>query len=295
MTQSTSPADISPPGEAGASLKANAIRLPGVLMQSVTSIAPAIAGMFTVPFIVLNAGVSAPLAYLGAFIIALFLGYVLAQFSRHLSSTGSYYTFVSRSLGGRWGFLVAWVYLLFYPVVIAQVGSFMGSTLQATLKAEWNITFEWWWFMVFLILFVAYTGWRGIELSVNLLIVLGIFEAVIVFALAINGFVSPGAGGVNLNWISNSFHGSNLHGLFLGVVFAIFAITGWDAAAPLAEESRDPKRTVPRAVLGSILIMGVFLVVVSWGQTSGWGTTKLTSFASSTQLPAFVLGQRFWG
>jgi amino acid transporter len=295
MTQSTSPADISPPGEGGASLKANAIKLPGVLMQSVTSIAPAIAGLFTVPFIVLNAGISAPMAYLGAFVIALLLGYVLAQFSKHLSSTGTYYTFVSRSLGGRWGFLVAWVYLLFYPVVIAQVGSFMGSTLQSTLKAEWGITFEWWWFMIFLIVFVAFTAWRGVELSVRLLIVLGIFEAVIVLALAINGFVSPGTGGVSLGWISNSFHSGNLHGLFLGVVFAIFAITGWDAAAPLAEESRDPKRTVPRAVLGSILIMGVFLVLVSWGQITGWGTDKLPSFASSAQLPAFILGQKYWG
>lgn len=295
MTQSTGPTDVSPPAEATPNLKAGVIRLPGVLMQSVTSIAPAIAGMFTVPFIVLNAGVSAPMAYLGAFIIALLLGYVLAQFSKHLSSTGSYHTFVSRSLGGRWGFLVAWVYLLFYPVVIAQVGSFMGSTLQSALKAEYNITFEWWWFMIFLILFVAYTGWKGVELSVNLLIGLGILEAVIVIALAINGFASPGAGGVNLHWVSSSFHGSNLHGLFLGVVFAIFAITGWDAAAPLAEESRDPKRTVPRAVLGAILIMGVFLVLVSWGQTTGWGTSKLAAFATSSQLPAFVLGQRYWG
>jgi amino acid transporter len=295
MTQSTSPADLSPPGEASTSLKKGVISLPGVLMQSVTSIAPAIAGMFTIPFIVLNAGISAPMAFFGAFIIALMLGYVLAQFSKHLSSTGSYYTFVSRSLGGRWGFLVAWVYLLFYPVVIAQVGSFMGSTLQSALQAEYGITFQWWWFMIFLILLVAYTGWRGVELSVNLLIVLGIIEAVIVLALAITGFANPGSGGVNLGWISNSFHASNLHGLFLGVVFAIFAITGWDAAAPLAEESRDPKRTVPRAVMGSIIIMGVFLMLVSWGQTSGWGTDKLASFASSSQLPAFVLGQRYWG
>ncbi len=288
MTQSTTSAGVNPPG---ASLKKGVITLPGVLMQSVTSIAPAIAGMFTVPFIVLNAGIAAPLAYLGAFIIALFLGFVLSQFSRHLSSTGSYYTFVSRSLGGRWGFLVAWVYLLFYPVVIAQVGSFMGSTLQSTLKAEYGITFQWWWFMVFLILFVGYTGWRGVELSVRLLIVLGVIEALIVLALAVNGFASPGPGGVNFGWLTFS----NAHGLFLGVVFAIFAITGWDAAAPLAEESRDPKRTVPRAVMGSILIMGVFLVLVSWGQTSGWGTDKLTAFAGSAQLPAFVLGQRFWG
>ena len=289
MAESTTSAGVSPPGSA--SLKKGVITLPGVLMQSVTSIAPAIAGMFTIPFIVLNAGIAAPLAYFGAFIIALFLGFSLSQFSRHLSSTGSYYTFVSRSLGGRWGFLVAWVYLLFYPVVIAQVGSFMGSTLQSTLKAEYGITFEWWWFMVFLILFVGYTAWRGVELSVRLLIVLGIFEALTVFALAINGFASPGPGGVNLHWLTFS----NAHGLFLGVVFAIFAITGWDAAAPLAEESANPKRTVPRAVMGSILIMGVFLVLVSWGQTSGWGTNHLTSFASSAQLPAFVLGQRFWG
>jgi amino acid transporter len=293
MTESTSTADVSPP--VGPSLKKGVITLPGVLMQSVTSIAPAIAGLFTVPFIVLNAGIAAPLAYLGAFVIALFLGYVLAQFSRHLSSTGSYYTFVSRSLGGRWGFLVAWVYLLFYPVVIAQVGSFMGSTLQSTLKAEYNITFQWWWFMIFLILFVAWTGWRGVELSVKLLIGLGVIEALIVLALAINGFASPGSGGVNFGWLSFS----HAHGLFLGVVFAIFAITGWDAAAPLAEESRDPKRTVPRAVMGSIIIMGVFLVLVSWGQTSGWGTNNLTTgknaFASSSQLPAFVLGQHYWG
>ena len=280
---------------AGGRLKAGVVSLPGVLMQSVTSIAPAIAGLFTVPFIVANAGVGAPLAYLGAFIIALLLGYVLAQFSRHLSSTGSYYTFVSRSLGGRPGFLVAWVYLLFYPVVIAQVGSFMGSTLQSTLKAEYGVTFEWWWFMIFLIVLVAWTAWRGVELSVNLIIVLGIIEAVIVLALGLWGLARPGPGGLNLDWLTTIGHGDQLHGLFLGVVFAIFAITGWDAAAPLAEESLDPKRNIPRAVLGSILILGVFLVVVSWGQITGWGTSRLGSFASSSELPAFVLGKKYWG
>ena len=122
---------VSQPSAAGAEqhmvaetkLKAGAIGLPGVLMQGVTAIAPAIAGMFTIPFIVSNAGVAAPLAYLGAFVIALMLGYVLAQFTKHMTSSGTYYTFVSNSLGERWGFLVAWTYLLFYPVVVAQVGS----------------------------------------------------------------------------------------------------------------------------------------------------------------------------
>jgi amino acid transporter len=248
--------------------------------------------MFTIPFIVSNAGVAAPLAYLGAFAIALMLGYVLVQFSKHMSSTGTYYTYVSQSLGGRAGFLVAWIYLLFYPVVVAQVGSFMGSTLQATLKAEYGVTFKWWWFMAFLILLVAVTAWRGIELSTKLVVVLGVAETLIVLALALSGFASPGSGGVNLHWL-NPGNAPKAHGHFLGVVFAIFAISGWDAAAPLAEESADPKRTVPRAVMGSILILGVFLVVVSWGQISGFDSVdKLTG---AEELPAFVLGKQHWG
>jgi amino acid transporter len=275
-------------------LKAGAIGLPGVLMQGVTAIAPAIAGMFTVPFIVSNAGVAAPLAYLGAFVIALMLGYVLAQFTKHMTSTGTYYTFVSNSLGEKAGFLVAWTYLLFYPVVVAQVGSFMGSTLQSTLASEYGVTCHWWYFMVFLIALVAFTAWRGIELSTGVVVVLGIIETLIVLALAISGFADPGSGGVNLHWINPSNAPSG-HGLFLGVVFAIFAISGWDAAAPLGEESEDPKRTIPRGVMGSIIILGVFLVFVSWGQTTGWGTNHTDSFASSSELPAFVLGHKFWG
>jgi amino acid transporter len=275
-------------------LKAGAIGLPGVLMQGVTAIAPAIAGMFTIPFIVSNAGITAPLAYLGAFVIALMLGYVLAQFSKYMTSTGTYYTYVSQSLGARTGFLVAWVYLLFYPVVVAQVGSFMGDTLQNTLKAEYGWDFKWWYFMVFLIVLVALTAYRGIELSTGLVVVLGIIETLIVIALAISGFADPGSGGVNLKWL-NPGNAPSGHALFLGVVFAIFAISGWDAAAPLAEESEDPKRTLPRGVMGCIIILGVFLVFVSWGQITGWGTDHLNSFANSPELPAFVLGHKYWG
>jgi amino acid transporter len=275
-------------------LRAGAIGLPGVMMQAITAIAPAIAGLFTLQFIVSEAGVGAPLAYLGAFIIALMLGFVLAQFSKHMTSAGTYYTFVSRSLGVRWGFLIAWIYLLFYPAVIAQVGSFMGSTLESTLKSEYSITFHWWYFMVFLIALVALTSWRGIELSIKLLIALGVFEFFVCVALAVSGFASSGSGGVNLKWLNPS-NAPSTHGLFLGVVFAIFAISGWDAAAPIGEESEDPKRTVPRAVMGSIIVMGLFLIFMSWGQTAGWGTDKISSLVNSVQLPAFVLGHRLWG
>lgn len=275
-------------------LKKGSVTLSGLLMQSITTISPAIAGLFTLPFIVANAGVTAPLAYLGAFVIALLLGFVLSQFSRHMSSAGSYYTFVSRALGGRAGFVVGWVYLLFYPVVIAQVGSFMGDTLERTLMAEYGITFPWWIFMVIVIVTVFFTAWRGIDLSVKVLIVMGSIEIAIALAIGVWGFFVPGDGGVTLDWILPS-NAPSLNGLFLGVVFAIFAITGWDAAAPLAEESVNPRKTVPQSVFGSIMILGVFLVIVSWGQITGWGQADVAGLAASPELPAFVLGEKFWG
>jgi len=116
----------------------------------------------------------------------------------------------------------------------------------------------------------------------------------IVLALAISGFLDPGAGGINFEW-ANPSNAPSGHALFLGVVFAIFAISGWDAAAPTAEESEDPKRNVPRGVIGCILILGAFLFIVSWGQITGWGTDHLNSFANSPELPAFVLGHKYWG
>jgi amino acid transporter len=273
-------------------LKTGVLTFPGVLMQGVTSIAPAIAGMFTLAFIASNAGRATPLAFAGAFVIALFLGYTLAQYTRHLSATGSYFTFVSRSLGGRTGFLVAWVYLLFYPIVVAQVGSFMGDTLQSTLKSVYNVNFPWWIFMAFLIALCAWAGYKGLELSVKLIIIAGVIEFVIVLLVGLTGFIKPGTGGVSLG-VFNPSNAPSAHGLFLGVVFAIFAISGWDAAAPLAEETADPKRQIPRAVLGSILILGFFLIFVSWGQISAFNSVD--DVVKAKQLPAFIIGQQHWG
>jgi amino acid transporter len=275
-------------------LRSETVGLVGVIMQALGSIAPALAVLFPLQFITSNAGVAAPLAYLGAFVIALMLGSILAQFTRHTSSAGTYYTFVSQSLGGRWGFLVSWLYLLVYITVTATAGTFMASTLNATLLAEYGWNIPWWVFMLYLIVIANVFTYRGIRLSVTTLVAFGAFEIVVCMALGLWGLANPGPGGLTLSWI-NPANALSANGLFLGVVFAIFAFAGWDAAAPLAEESRQPLRTVPRAVLGAIVIMGVLLLTTSWGQLTGWGTNKLSDLVSSGELPGFVLAHRYWG
>lgn len=277
-------------------LEKGALSLTGVVMQALTNIAPAIAVLFTVPFIATNAGVAAPAAYVGAFLLSVTTAIVLTQLTRHLPSAGSYYTFVSRGLHPRAGFLVAWVYFLFAPVVTAQVGTSLGSTLEATLKAEYDVTFPWWVFTLLLIGFVAFALYRGIKVSVRALVVLGAVELILVGVFAVWGFFETGPGGVSLSVFNpgNAPTGENT-GFALAVIFAIFALTGWDAAAPVAEETKDPKRNVPRAVLYSICGMGLFLVICSWGIVSGWGTDRIGSFTSSEEAPYIVLAKQYWG
>jgi amino acid transporter len=109
------------------------------------------------------------------------------------------------------------------------------------------------------------------------------------------GFFQSGPGGDTLQVFNpaNAPTGTG-QGFGLAVVFAIFALNGWDGAVPLAEESRDPKRVVPRAVILALVIMGFFLIICAWGILSGWGVDHIHSFATSSEAPYIVLAKKFW-
>jgi len=90
-------------------LTPGAVGLSGAIMQNVTHIAPAIAAFFFTQTIVSFAGGHAPLAYLIGFVVVLALGMCLVQLAKRFPSAGGYYTYVSRTLGPRLGFLTGWL------------------------------------------------------------------------------------------------------------------------------------------------------------------------------------------
>ena len=93
----------------------------------------------------------------------------------------------------------------------------------------------------------------------------------------------------------STLQSSSRSGLFLAVVFSIFAFNGWESVAPLAEESENPRRNLPRAMFISILVTGGFLVLGAWGLLVGWGTERLPDFINSPENPTFVLARHYWG
>src|SRR5439155_26839655 len=119
-------------------LKPDALGLAGATMQAITHIAPAIAALFFTQFVVSLAGVTAPLAYLIGVVVVLMLGSTLVQLSKHLPSAGGYYTYVSRALHPRAGFLTSWMYVLYSPLAGGPIYAFFGFILAAELKANFS-------------------------------------------------------------------------------------------------------------------------------------------------------------
>ena len=277
-------------------LKAGALSLAEVLMQSVTTIAPAIAALFFTPVVVGLAGITSPLAYPVAFVITLMLGIVLVQFTKKIPAAGGYYTYISRSLHPRAGWLVAWLFVLYAPTVGGIVSLYMGNILQQELQTNWGINWPWFSavFMIVVITGVALLQYRGISISGRTLLVLGLIEMGLVVLLGIWAIANPGPGGVN--FISyNPGNIASAGGFALAIVFSLQAFTGWDGAAPLAEETTNPTRNVSRAVIGSIILLGIFLVLVTWAIIIGWGTNNIGSLPGSAELPAVVVAKRVWG
>jgi amino acid transporter len=276
-------------------LKAGALKLPSIFMQSLTMVAPGIAALFYTPVVVNQAGLAAPLAYPIAFIIVLLTAIVLAQLARAVPSAGGYYTYVSRGIHPRAGFLVSWLNIIYAPLVLGAVTVFGGYVISSSLA--WTGTVADWFPLVFglvAVTIVAAIQYLGVQISGKTLVITGGIELVVVSVLGLWGLFSPGPGGLNIepfkpgNAVSTS-------GLFLAAVFAIQAFTGWEGAAPMAEESENPRRNVPRALIGSVVLFGIFIVIVQWGVMVGWGTDDFKSIGTASPLPGIQLAQRYWG
>ena len=277
-------------------LEENAIGLLGATMQCITHISPAIAAFFYTAFVVGLAGLTAPLAYFAGFVLVLLLGNTLVQFSKHLPSAGSYYTYVSRAIHPRAGFLTSWMYILYSPLCGGAIYGFFGFILEGELKTNWNIDAPWLWPVCVLVgaPFVAFVQHRGIKLSTEFMLITGGIELLVVAVLALSGLASPGPGGFSFEPF-NPANIASFAGFSLAIVFSVQALTGWEGAAPLAEETTDPKRNVPRSVFLSITLIGVLLVVVFWGVIVGFGVSDVTQVTASSELPALALAHRLWG
>lgn len=296
---STSKASPSTTTATESGLRPNAVGLPEVLFQSITMMAPAAAVAFAFFPGVATAGGSFTLAVVLALVASVLLALSIGQLAIHLPSAGGFYTYVSRGLSRPLGFLTGWlmipVYLLFMPVNLL----IFGFVTEYFIQTETGTDIAWWWFAIPLAIVMGLLTFVGIRISAWTLVVAGAIE--ILFFLLLSIFaIAKAPDGQNLQAFTPGLSLTpDLGGwkaVLQGAVFAFTAFIGFESAAPLGEESRNPRRIIPRAIFLSALLIGLFFVLTSYAGVAGFGFNHIDAFLGDPHpTPWMGLAQNLWG
>jgi amino acid transporter len=267
-------------------LRKDAIGLREVLFQSITDMAPAAAIAASIPAGAAFAGGSLPLSVVFALIACLLCAVCIAELARHLPAAGSLATYAAQGLHNSIGFLVAWAYtlvgVLIPPLVLLQ----LGFTTAATLNGEFpGYPADLWWpWTIGGALIVMAAGLYGVRASTRLGTVLGVFEIAVFLVLGILFVIHAGsANTLSVFGTGYTPEGdySGITGVIAGSVFTLLAFGGFEGAAPLAEEARDPRRTVRRAILGATLGIGILYIFTTYAVDVVFGPERFAGFTSS--------------
>jgi amino acid transporter len=260
-------------------LARNAIGLTEVLFQSITHMAPAVATALSIGAATSFAGGITPLAVLFAMIAVLFTAYSMSELARHLPSAGGMYTYVSRGLGSFFGWLMAWSFALAEPLIMPILLGGFGFYGAIFLSTYLNIEFELAWIVLAVLcgLVVWFLIYRGIALSTRAGVILGAIE--IGIFLLISALLIVNA---EENTLSVFVPGENgVLPAFQGMIFCLLAFIGFEAAAPLGEETAEPRRTIPQAVIWSAVLVGVFYVFNMYAATVFFGPDRMGDFLAA--------------
>jgi amino acid transporter len=274
-------ADITATTERGPSaLKRDALGLQNAIVISVAVMSPAASIFFNTIAQAPDAGAAIPFCYLVGFMVALIIANQYSEFSRELPSSGSAYTFVSEGLGAGWGFLTGWIGLIAIALGVPYSFILMSANLAALVNRWLGIQVSWSVYYVLAIGLVFAICYIGIRESLRVDLTLLVFEIGVCVVLAALVLFKVGAqGGLTLAPFSptSAPPGGDLS---IGIVLAILSFIGFETAAALGHETRNPRRNIPRAIYGSMIVVGVFYVLMAYIATIGYGPANIaTGFA----------------
>ncbi len=243
---------------------------------SLAIIAPTLAMAFNVPLAAQAAGRAAPLAFLVGGAAMALIGLSFVAFSRRIASAGSAASYVSAVLGDRLGFLAGWGLLLAYLAFLASATALVGGFLSVAL-AHLGLDHPRLWLVLAFLGGLAVIGLGGREIRIATAVML-VVEALAVLAIVVLALVIL----VRVPLDSAPLRPDperGLSGLGYGMVFAVLSLAGFEGAATVAEETRDPHRAIPLAILGSLAVATLLYGLVSYAQVLGYGLDRTADLA----------------
>ena len=286
------PAAATEPEEA--QLRRGALGLRSVIFQNMTNMAPAAAIVYDFPAQVAAAGSALWVSNLVSLVAVLLIASSIIQFARRIPHAGGYYSYLSRALGPTAGAFSGWVYFLYALILPAEVTLVWAGIAQELTSHYLHLSISWVVFETVMLGVVTVLAYTGVQRSARVVLIAGTAELVIFVALAVALLAKP-ASPISLGDLAPSHAFGGWSGILgFGLVYGILNFVGFESAAPMAEETDDPKRNVPRSVLYSVAILGAVYMLMSFSTVFGWGVPQLDQLGTATD-PYITMADRVFG
>lgn len=238
-----------------------------------------------------------PVAAIGQFLVVL----VLAELAGHFPLAGANYQWSARLVGSRFGYLVGALGVLYGAVGLPGIALLGLAPLTATVLGLDAGDTRLLLFIAILALVVAYLinivrvqlAARVNNVAVFAEIIGTVVLSVVVFVLWVRGSGGTPDGGHGLGFLSTTVPGAVFpDALVGGALVGIFTLVGFEAAADMAEEAVDARRTVPRAMILSVVVSGV----LGWAALIGF-TVAIPDLAtvSASPVPLAAIAEYWLG
>jgi len=269
----------STPAEPGEVLTRQRFPLWVALAVSVATVGPTLAMAGNGQGLVATVGKAIPLVFVIGLLAVALVGYSFVRLTRHLTSAGSAYALVGATIGPRTGFVSGFAmlgaYVGFSIGTLALSAAFTNAFL-AELQSGSAHPYQLPWLVPVVVGGAASLVLAGRDarlLARVLLAIEGVGIAAMLVLVAVI-FARGGAESTGVDFSSLSPSGVSVDAVLGGVVAAFLCWAGFEACTSMGEETADPRRNIPRALTGTLLLTGVLFVVVMFAQTIGFGTDQ---------------------
>lgn len=250
---------------------------------SLAVVAPTVTAAFNITLVVQAAGPAAPLAFAIGAVAMVLVALSFMAFTHRVAHAGSAYAYITHTFGSRLGFVAGWTllltYLCFGTGFAALVGSFAGAALKGL-----GIQIGSMWIVIGIgaMLLAWWLAHRDMRLAGRLMLALeGIaIVAILALCVVILNKAHPDAA-LTAATVRPSADFGGWTGLGFGMVFSILSFSGFEGAATLGEETINPRRNIPIALFGSVLMCALFFVFVSYCEVVGFGLDGIRALAKS--------------
>jgi amino acid transporter len=282
-------------------LGSSKLTLVDCIAQSVGFMGPVFSAAFIIPLIIgvnaaaRGAGTSAPLAVLLAGVGVFALGWIVAEYARRIHAAGSLYDYVSDGLGTTVGAATGWLYYGGTIILTTGLGLLIGgyvhdNLLPGVFSVDGGLLPIWLWQVLFgLGLFCVL--YFGVQISTRVQLTLALISVAVVLIYFLSVIIRLGGDNDFAKAFNPSPEPDGFTGILFGVLYGVLIFVGFETAANLGEETAEPQKSIPRAVLLSVVVVSIFYIIASYAQVAGFGfDMAVITSPEVSGAPLFALG-----